>query len=387
MDLILHIGTEKTGTTSIQRFLKLNRETLRTQNICFPKAPGATSHTGLAVAARARVKQDALHILRGLESVADVGDYRRRLRDDLVTELGEQNYKLAILSGEHCSSRLITEDEVARLKDILSGLFDRIRVVVYLRRQDEFLLSTYSTYVISGGERDLEIPKQEVRNRRYDYDALTSRWAAVFGAENMICRRYHPASLKNGDVIDDFLEASGLPDKGYERPARSNESLDARALEFLRQMNAHLPRFDANQNNPERGNIGALLAAVSDGPLRGLPGDELATFMASFRQSNARVAETYFGGVLTGSDDPLFPQAKQSRPRVSDYMLTVDDAIVVAARLWSEKQKESLELKGAARQLRKGRRPDDGEDATPQVIEADERQRVREERRRRRERT
>ena len=32
-DLVLHIGTEKTGTTTIQNFLKANRDQLRRQSV------------------------------------------------------------------------------------------------------------------------------------------------------------------------------------------------------------------------------------------------------------------------------------------------------------------------------------------------------------------
>ena len=35
--LILHIGFEKTGTTYLQRFCKINREQLERQNIIYPK--------------------------------------------------------------------------------------------------------------------------------------------------------------------------------------------------------------------------------------------------------------------------------------------------------------------------------------------------------------
>ena len=37
MKLILHIGTEKTGTTAIQQFLQKNRKSLDSQSISIPK--------------------------------------------------------------------------------------------------------------------------------------------------------------------------------------------------------------------------------------------------------------------------------------------------------------------------------------------------------------
>ena len=39
VDLVLHIGTEKTGTTSIQEFLKKNRDKLRKKGVYIPQSP------------------------------------------------------------------------------------------------------------------------------------------------------------------------------------------------------------------------------------------------------------------------------------------------------------------------------------------------------------
>lgn len=49
--VILHIGAEKTGTTTIQEFLTLNRERLLAQGVHFPMSVGLKNHTRLAVCA------------------------------------------------------------------------------------------------------------------------------------------------------------------------------------------------------------------------------------------------------------------------------------------------------------------------------------------------
>ncbi len=48
-DLILHIGTSKTGSTSIQKVLARQRRALRTQGIVYPRSPGSERHELLAV--------------------------------------------------------------------------------------------------------------------------------------------------------------------------------------------------------------------------------------------------------------------------------------------------------------------------------------------------
>ncbi len=52
MELYLHIGTEKTGTTSVQKFFRANREVLAQNGIIYPLAPGKQNHMGLAASAQ-----------------------------------------------------------------------------------------------------------------------------------------------------------------------------------------------------------------------------------------------------------------------------------------------------------------------------------------------
>jgi hypothetical protein len=240
--------------------------------------------------------------------------------------------RIAILSNEHCSSRLQNRAEVQTLHDMLQPYFDRMFIVVYLRRQDEFLLSTYSTSVKTGLRWPLALPaKDSKRDRRYDYWKLLSRWADVFGRDAMICRRFERSALKGDDVVEDFLETVGVEnDPAFERPPNKNESLDAVSLEFLRLMNGYI-----GSRGPLRFRLHQLLAKIGKGPLLTLPAEELAEFMGALRESNRRVAEEYFGGARDDSDDPLFAPLKFLRPRVEQPQMTLDDALKVMARVWA----------------------------------------------------
>jgi len=243
------------------------------------------------------------------------------------------------MSNEHCSSHLLVDEEVAWLKDALAPMFDRIRVVVYLRRQDDYLLSSYSTAVKSGATHTLAIPRERALHIHYDHWDLLSRWARVFGRDNIIARRFEKASLKSGDVVDDFLDCVGIDaSAAFDRPDTANESLDAESLEFLRLFNEHIPRLTEEGISPLRDNVVPLLSQISKGPLLTLPETDLADFMALFRVSNARVAAEYFGGARTESDDPLFAPRSDTRPRVTDVTLTAERAVEICAWLWQNKQ-------------------------------------------------
>ena len=69
---------------------------------------------------------------------------------ELKKELREARCSHVVMSNEHCSSRLRDPAQVEYLRTFLSEFFDRIRILVYIRRQDDFLVSTYSTMVKTG---------------------------------------------------------------------------------------------------------------------------------------------------------------------------------------------------------------------------------------------
>ena len=49
LDLVLHIGSGKTGTSSIQRLLSKNRERLAELGTLFPRSPGRRRHVRLGL--------------------------------------------------------------------------------------------------------------------------------------------------------------------------------------------------------------------------------------------------------------------------------------------------------------------------------------------------
>jgi hypothetical protein len=352
VDLYLHIGTEKTGTTSVQKFFRANREALAGNGIVYPVAPGNQNHQGLAAAAQDPARHGPLRRSMGIRKEHEAEQYRGDMMTELAEEFRRKPYRLAVMSGEHCSSRLLEDEEVQWLKDQLAPFFDKIYIVVYIRRQDDYLLSTYSTAVKSGATYGLRLPPDRAIQHRYDHWDLLERWARVFGRDAVICRKFERAELKNGDIVDDFLQVVGIDGAPYERPEDVNESLDAESLEFLRLFNKHVPRFVKRKLNPARDNVVPLLGKVSEGPLLTLPQGELDGFIAQFRDSNRKVAIEYFGGVLADSDDPLFAPRSDKRERVYEAVLTPERAVELSAYLWQEKQAQLEKVTERARRLR-----------------------------------
>ena len=357
MKLYLHIGTEKTGTTSVQKFFRVNRDLLAENAILYPVTPGDQKHQGLAVAALRLSKLGEMRKTFGIRTP----DEARKFRDDLVSgltkEFSSKPYKTVVISSEHLSSRVLDDEEVQWLKDFLSPFFEEITIIVYIRRQDDYLLSTYSTSVKSGVTYLLDMPTEQIVENRYNHWAMLSRWAGVFGRERIVCRKFERSGMVSGDIVDDFLAIAGIDKSGYERPEDVNESLDAESLEFLRLFNKHVSQFSQSGANPMRDNLVPLLSKISRGPLLTLPDEDLARFVARFKETNRMVAMEYFGEVRSDSDDPLFEPRSDKRERIQKATLTPERAIEISAWLWQEKQVQLNRIRERIKKRKEGAGP------------------------------
>jgi hypothetical protein len=350
----LHIGTEKTGSTTIQKFLNLRRAGLKERGILFPQSPGHENQMRLATYAMTTDSMTDLQAQYGIRSPADAESFQATFAKDFVREIENSTSEICVMSGEHCSSRLIEDEEVERLYQLLSPLFSQIYVVIYLRRQDGFLLSSYSTDVKYGKTAPCTVPTPEEAKERYAYDRLLDRWARVFGRDSLIVRRFDRKRLYKGDVLEDFLNivAPGKTE-GLDRPANENVSLDTETLEWLRLFNRKLPFMVDGQINPMRGNIPILLETISKGPRFSIDHEELQVFMERYSVSNRLVAEHYFDGEIEPEGDPLFGPGADRGAASPAEPLSIERSIEIAAEVWKMKQQQVLDLR---RQIKEAQR-------------------------------
>ncbi len=107
------------------------------------------------------------------------------------------------------SSRLLNESHIEALK-LLFPSRCTIKIIVYLRRQDELYLGTQAE-AIKSGQNNLKFVDPFLRadskpygRRYYDYNLMLSRWAKVFGKSNIIVRPNEHSQLLEGDILEDF---------------------------------------------------------------------------------------------------------------------------------------------------------------------------------------
>ena len=287
----LHIGTEKTGSTSIQTFLAENRPALRVRGWLYPRTTGIRAHHDLVAYSLDDERDDDIRRAKEGEQFS-LDAFRRHLIESLENEIAASGASTLALSNERLATRLLRPTEIARIKGLCDRFAQKTRVIVYLRNQPDFLVSRYTNVIWEGGTRDFDF---RGRTAIADYGLLLDRWGHAFGKENLFVRRFEPADFPDGDLIADFTRSVGLDARGLPTPPRTNPSLDAKSLAFLRGLNRRLPRALAGRIQPIRSATVRVLQRRRGRTRFVIPRVEAERIEAAYREPNERVAADYFG--------------------------------------------------------------------------------------------
>lgn len=310
--LILHIGTEKTGTTSIQNFLYENRNELLEKNIYIPKNLGYKNHRKLATICMNDGHTDDHHKSLNLQNSNEIKSWQKKTRFQIENELKEITQETTIITSEHFSSRLTNKYEVIRLKELLANFFDDIKVVIYLRRQDEYAVSLYSTALKDGMTHRQILPNKKL-TERYDYFRICTLWESVFNKIDV--RIFEKNRLINNDLISDFLTTNNIPTNKLKRSnKKDNPSITAEAQEYLLAWNKINPKYNKNGVDPKHNDIVKTLEDNFPGKQRMPIKSHVTEWLKKYEESNKKVRERYFPNekVLFSTDFTKYPEKYQS---------------------------------------------------------------------------
>jgi len=244
--LILHIGTHKTGSTTIQNYLYYNRLWLRRLGVFYPRPMTGrlfytSNHSDLRDTARSEGKhRDAcIHPEIGPHD-ALLGRYVRAIK-----EVGQP---INILSAEGLSSHL---NRYARRLAPLQQHFT-VKVLAYMRRPDIWIEKFYSQRIANIEHAEKQtfarfVQQPHIETYLYNRHRMFGWWAKAFGAENVTVIPFEPA-VPNFDLIAQFLKCAGIKNSLANhlllRHAKANQTLSPLGVEMLREMNANGTQTD-----------------------------------------------------------------------------------------------------------------------------------------------
>ena len=351
---ILHIGIEKTGTTSIQDFLAVNRNALLKRGFLYSKVVPAH----IAVYAMNDEKEntdDQMRYALQYEG-ASLSEFRKVFSKRLKAEVAKSKANTVIYSSEFCHSRLFFIEEKRRLYELLSTMFDEIRLVCYLRRQDKQALSFFSTRIKAGGtDFDNVFPDDDLIRQNhffkhyFNYEILLKAYMDVFGKENIIVRIFDEKNLVCGDVVLDFITALSpelARNAGLVYPEdKKNISLDKKTLKILSLLNKEIPQFDEQgRHNIYRDGLIEVLELCSNGPKVLVNGDQILPFMKQFEESNNWVRETFFPS-NRALDFGEIEAAEYPEEAEDGFNISFEEAAQYLQTIWKYHIDELLSLK------------------------------------------
>lgn len=343
--LFLHIGTPKTATSSIQAFCVKNRQVFESKGYCYPYT--VHSYPGVSD------NRNAHFMIGKLTNSDGKRDYKEeeRLFSIGMENLHEcfQKYDNVVMSDENIwgMSNTTFKNLWSILKEDSAANNYTIKIVVYLRRQDTFLISRWNQLVKGGtsaetwSEHLLHAPSKI--KMRLDYAASLNRIADFFGKENITVRRFNRDSFFGGTIYADFIRCLGLEitDGFEELQENENLSLKGNIVEIMRVMNT-TPVIN-KEDHAYWQKMLAMCSKESDKYYKCsmFSKEEAEAFLERYREGNEKVAADFIG-----DGKPLFDYDVDDLPKwekQNEYML--DDVIRVFTVLAYDSHQEIEKLK------------------------------------------
>lgn len=334
--IILHIGTEKTGTSAIQSFLRMNARVLSREGIIYTDGLDRTGGSQWEFVGIAHNAPWEIDVGRGL-GLGTVED-QVKLREQLTCVLDREAAKASgtdhlLISAEHFHSRLRRPAEIARLKGFLENWTDSFRIIVYFRRQDRVQVGFLSTRAKSGETKltPLIPGTREGPTYYFSYDQVYDRWATVFGEESMCAGLYEDAVEADGSIVGDFCERLGISLEGKVPPQCVNQSLSREGVHFLLALNALIEEKKIDMSSEVRNLLVSEITSLYEGKFYPINRQQARQFYSRFRESN----ETLRKRVFHDRPAPLFDEEFSQYPvDTPNDELDFEDGVAMAVNLW-----------------------------------------------------
>jgi len=231
LKLIIHAGTPKTGTTSLQTYFDKKQRKLRGRGVLYPhnleklQNPTAPRHQWL------EKNLTTMHLEHFSENFKNI-----------VSQINTDTHTIILSSEGIFNCWWDFPDESKQILNQLSQLFET-KVWVWFREPLKFIESYYKQCIrnprVHGNPcygKDLSFSQMLEINwfsRHLDYQGFVNECQALFGTENVLAFEY------KGDVVQDVIYKLGLQTPYDNPPPRQNESLNDISVALLRVINQH----------------------------------------------------------------------------------------------------------------------------------------------------
>ncbi len=242
----------KTGSSSIQKFLKINRENLLNFGILYPE--NIDLHNLTFYPLFLEKPFDYIDLKKFYKSEQEAIEKNKEYKELWLSVFRADNYNDLIISSENLY--FSSEKEVKKIYNFTKGYFDEIKIICYIRDPKSFLVS-WIQQGIKGGM----IHENNMNNIVYKtasmakYSLHLNNWIEYFGINSIKIINFDKNFLYRNDIVRDFffhLGYIGFADN-LNGIVQENISLNSSLISFLYNFNQKYPAFKDGMVNYERG--------------------------------------------------------------------------------------------------------------------------------------
>lgn len=303
--LTIHAGANKTGSSAIQAFLKRNKDVLLQSGVLVPDMD-----------LRLDSRVEGHHVWYFDQRK---GRAAEDCRTELATLVGQlftwPDARQVIISAENLGNN---DNDYANWFGEAINHFD-CELVIYLRRQDDFLLSSWQQWHAKSWPDFwswLVASIGPVGNWRQTIE----RWEKVIGRERIRVRLFEPARLLQRDVVEDFCQflAARDPTLVNDRSNVINPSYNDAVVDLITGGQLFAGPHDNEFYHFLQRRLGSsVLKRKGESPITY---EQRKAIVDRYRQSNAWVRQNYFAG-----DD--VPDTLFTPPQPGDYKVSSTDQL------------------------------------------------------------
>ncbi|WNH11618.1 hypothetical protein [Thalassobellus suaedae] len=320
----------KTGTSAIQKFVQNNLQYLKSKNLFYSET-NIKAQNYLAFSLMNEVPSYVQQVLP---------EKAERLYGKLIDEIIKSKQDRILISTEIYSliscDHFLGYEVPKRLFEFFKGYGFNFKIILFLRRQDEFLLSMYNQIIKRHNFNNLYsndiMSYYEDNQEIFDYEYLINKWSNVFGLENMIIKPFN----KKDSIVDSFFKIFNIDtSKCIDNIGVNNKSLGSKSIEFMRLANQfNINKHDGGANNTL---INLIRDAISiEGELE-LEIKDSSLILSKYNKLNTNISNTFFKGDTSWfnyQDTSIINENKNLK-------LEIDDVVSIAVNIWNYFQKNN----------------------------------------------
>ena len=237
MNFFIHIGTHKTGSTSLQYFFLQNRLHLIKQGFFYPEIG---------------IKNAGHHKIAWIARNGNESNRLKKMMARIKNEAEQADCENVILSSEEFEF----VHHLEPLKLALAG--HHCKIIVFIRRQDTLLESEYNQHVkmpaLKYADNIFKFCFDHDFSQRFNYNYLCNSWCQAFGQENVHPISFDDCSKQPQGLFKSIFDLIKIPaDEGFDfrHSLQHNTSLPNKATIYLARLN-RLPLIAAQHHEAIR---------------------------------------------------------------------------------------------------------------------------------------